>query len=289
MGGPGVGKTWTAQQLLGELGCRSASFHATQPLQEVALALPQPTKVPAWAKATLARLRRGEGLEPKLTVEALSALLAALAPVVLHFEDLHEAEATQLELLQTLAQSKARSKGIGLLITSRTRPPEPFEVVRLEELSAAEARALLEGEVGATLPEVATDWIYGHAAGNPLFTLEYLRYLARQGYLWNDARRWRWRSPPEGTIPATVEALIERLIAQISPGPSRDVLEVASLLPARAPITLRSEVVGLPEEALEEATKVLERRGIFRGETFTHPLFREVTLQGLSSSRRRNL
>jgi len=159
----------------------------------------------------------------------------------------------------------------------------------LEGLSAAEARALLERKVGATLPEAATDWVYRHAAGNPLFTLEYLRYLARQGYLWNDGQRWRWRAPPKGTIPTTVEALLERLIMQVPPGPPRDLLEAAALLPADAPATLRSEVAGLSEEALETARVALERRGLFRAETFAHPLFREVTLRGLSPPRRRDL
>jgi len=159
----------------------------------------------------------------------------------------------------------------------------------LEGLSAAEARALLERKVGATLPEAATDWVYRHAAGNPLFTLEYLRYLARQGYLWNDAQRWRWRAPPKGTIPTTVEALIERLITQVPPGPPRDLLEATALLPADAPATLRSEVAGLSEEALETARVALERCGLFRAESFAHPLFREVTLRSLLASRRREL
>ncbi len=288
-GDPGVGKTWTAQQLLAGLSCRSATFHAAKPLEQIALALPRPSKLPTWSKAALARLRRGEGLDPAATVDALGALLAALAPIILHLEDLHEVEAAQLKLLQTLVLSTIRIKGVGLLVASRTPPPAPFEAVRLEGLSAQEARALLESEVGAALPEAATDWVYGRAVGNPLFTLEYLRHLARQGYLWNDAQRWRWRNPPEGTIPTTIEALLERLIAQVSSGPPRDALEAAALLPAGAPVTLWSEVTGLSGKTLEAAKTALERLGLFQAGAFAHPLFREVTLQSLTLSRRREL
>lgn len=194
-----------------------------------------------------------------------------------------------LERVRALAEAATRSRGVGMIVASRTLPPKPFETVHLEGLSAAEAQALLEREVGAPLPDAATDWMYGSTLGNPLFMFEYLRYLARQGYLWNDARRWHWRKPPEGMIPTTVEALLERLIGQLPLGPSKDALEAAAMLPAGASKALWAEVAGLSEGALENAASELEQRGLFRSGTFVHPLFREVTLAGLAPLRRREL
>ena len=196
-GEAGIGKSHTVRELLREVPCRSLSFHATTPMSELARALPAPPKLPAWAEGLLRRLERGEHLENEKTATALSAVLGGLAPVILHLEDLHEASPERLELVGKLAAMIRRSKGAALLVTSREAPPEPFAAFRLEPLDTESVRRLLEGETGAPLPPEALEWIYTRAAGNPLFTLEFFRHLARRGFLWNDGKKWRWRSPPQ--------------------------------------------------------------------------------------------
>ncbi|RIH88435.1 tetratricopeptide repeat protein [Calidithermus roseus] len=292
-GEAGVGKSWTARRLLGETACKGFSLHATAPLAELAglaSALSKPGRLPLWAQRVLERLTRGEFAEASQVADALGALLAALAPVIVHLEDLHEAEAQRLELVGMLAQRAGRTRGVALLVTSRMQPPQPFEAVRLEPLEPEASRALLENEVGASLPEEATRWIYARARGNPLFTLEYLRYLARQGFLWNDRTRWHWRTPTQDLIPLTVEALLERQILEV-PGSAavRKAFEARAILPPEASEELWARVAGLGPADLEEARARLLEQGILRGSDFAHPLFREVRRGTLRPERKQAL
>lgn len=289
-GEPGIGKSYTVRKLLREASCRSLSFHATTPLSELALALPPSSKLPTWAESLLRRLERGEHVESEKTASALSAILGGLAPVILHLEDLHEASPERLELVGKLAAMVRRSKGAALLVTSRVAPPEPFAAFRLEPLDTASVRRLLEGETGAPLPAEALEWIYTRAAGNPLFTLEFFRHLARRGFLWNDGKKWRWRPPPGTDVPLTVEALIERLIGDAAAEPETGAaISARAILPAEVADALWAEVAGLSRERLEAANLELQRRGLMLGKSFTHPLFREVTLNLMSPGERRGL
>jgi tetratricopeptide (TPR) repeat protein len=289
-GEPGIGKSYTVTELLRETPYRTLSLHVTVPLSELTRALPSPAKPPAWAESLLRRLERGEHVENEKAASALSALLGGLAPVILHLEDLHEASPERLDLVGRLAAMVKRTKGVALLVTSRVVPPEPFAVFRLEPLDAAGVYRLLEGEAGASLPAEALDWIYTQAAGNPLFTLEFFRHLARRGFLWNDGRKWRWRPPPTADVPLTVEALIERLVGEaILEAGVRAALEARAILPVEVSATLWAEVTGLSRERLEAAHLELQRRGLMRGGKFAHPLFREVTLNLMPSLQRQGL
>jgi len=286
----GIGKTYTANSLLAAVTCRTYSVHATVPLAELVRLLPRPARLPRWAEGSLQALARGGHSETGSMADALAALLAALSPVVLLLEDLHEASSEMLRLWQKLAEGVRRSRGVALIVTSRIRPPEPFESYQLEPLSAAASTALLEQQLGSRLPPEATRWIYAHAAGNPLFTLEYLRFLTRQGYLWNDGERWHWRAPEREALPNTLEALIERLLASAVTSPEvRAGLEARAILPLAVAKGVWAQVAGLSAEVLAEAQRALERWGILTGGTFSHPLFGEVVLHGLGPAQRREL
>lgn len=291
-GEAGVGKSWTARRLLGETACKGFSLHATAPLAELAglASALQLGRLPPWAQRVLERLTRGEFAEASQVADALGALLAALAPVIVHLEDLHEAEPQRLELVGMLAQRAGRTRGVALLVTSRMQPPQPFEAVRLEPLEPEASRALLENEVGASLPEEATHWIHSRAKGNPLFTLEYLHYLARVGFLWSDSQRWHWRAPSAGLLPLTVEALLERQILEVSGSAAvRKAFEARAILPPEASEELWARVAGLEAAELEEARARLLEWGILRGSDFAHPLFREVRLKTLRPERKQAL
>jgi tetratricopeptide (TPR) repeat protein len=193
-------------------------------------------------------------------------------------------------LIGLLADKIQRTKGVGLLVTSRTQPPAPFEPYRLEPLELASTRQLLEGELGVAPPKEATDWMFERSRGNPLFALEHLRYLVRGGYLWSDGQRWNWRAPLQGLLPVTVEALIERLIADIRQQPgAMAALEARAILPWQVEPQVWAEVAGLPEAEFASARRELERRGLLRSEAFAHPLFKEVTERTLLPERRRAL
>ncbi|WP_169730659.1 ATP-binding protein, partial [Calidithermus chliarophilus] len=231
-GEAGVGKTFTAQALLRETPCTSLSLQATLPDRALVLALPRPPRRPAWTDVQRELLIQSQHVPARTLVDTLAATLAALAPFVLHLEDLHEAPAERLELVQKLAQAVARLRGVGLLVTSRGEPLEPFKGYRLEPLSAEESERLLLEQAGAPLPREGLGWIFSRAGGNPLFTLEFWRYLARQGFFWSDGQRWRWRTPPDSFVPVSIEALLARTLSGLAEGSAqRAAVEARALLP----------------------------------------------------------
>jgi tetratricopeptide (TPR) repeat protein len=285
-GEAGIGKTYQARELLRNLPCRTLSLHATSSWTTLARSLPEAKKLPIWAERTLERLRRGESVETKQSLEALTALLATLAPMVVHLEDLHETNSERLESVQELGRRVQRSRGVGLLVTSRSEPPEPFETIRLGPLSREMSAQLLEREVAAELPKEALEWTYSKAAGNPLYTLEYLRFLSRQGFLWNDGKRWHWRRPEGSLVPASVEALIEFTLSDLRDERLETVLQTKAFLPLDADDELFQSVSELSMTEVEEAKRSLERRGIFLKGEFAHPLYREVTVKNLPKAKR---
>ena len=288
-GEAGIGKSFTVRALL--QGCSSASFStpATRSLSSVLSALPRPKKCPAPLEGTLKRLKRNEGLEQSVVLEALSTLLGALAPFVLYLEDLHEAAADQLETLSRLAERVSFLKGVALLSSSRTPPPAPFETLALERLSPIQSRELLEGEIFAPLPPDALGWIYSRAAGNPLYALEFFRSLARAGNAWSDGRHWHWRAPPESWVPVSVEALIERVLLEAAHTPNvQAALETLALLP-EADADLRCAVSQLEHFPFEAALQHLRARGVLGSSGFAHPLYRELALKNLSPGSRQTL
>lgn len=287
-GEPGIGKTHAAQALLRETPCRGLSLPARAPLADLARALPRPARLPAWAGRVLERLQNGEAVDGAGAVDALGAALAGLAPFVLHLEDLHESGAEPLERTSALARLVVCTRGVGLLVTSRAPSPEGLEALRLRPLDRAASDALLEAASGAPLPPGALAWLFGRAAGNPLFTLEYFRLLARQGHLWNDGQRWRWRAPAGELMPVTVEALIERALQEAAPSRElREVVSAQALLPPGADRALLAAVTGLSPAALEATQAELERRGVLSLGHFAHPLYREVGLRSLDADGRR--
>ena len=190
-GSAGIGKSFAAAQLLGGLHFRVVSVRAVTTRTQLIQALGKPKHLPAWVERELEQNRA-----PSLA--ALLTLLKHLAPLVLHVEDLHECDAAQLEFWVGIARGISLLRGVALIATSRTTPHgesehSEFEIVTLEPLSASATRELLEREIGATLPHAATAWIQARAAGNPLFSLEFLRFLARRGLLWSDGSQWHWR------------------------------------------------------------------------------------------------
>ncbi|GMA14834.1 hypothetical protein [Deinococcus metallilatus] len=289
-GDAGTGKTWAARAALRALPFRSMEVQAASPLPVLLGALPRPVRLPGWTEQALRRLERGEGIGPEGAVDALGSLLSELAPFVLHVEDLHAASAEQLRLWSALAAAVTRSRGVALLATTRQRPPEPFEAQALPPLTREETAALLRQGLGADLPGEAATWIERRALGNPLFSLDYLRFLVRQGCLWNDGHRWHWRAPREDRIPSGVEALIAHLLHTAALScEAQAALHARSVLPPEVPPEVWAQVARLDPGRLPGAREELERRGILRGGHFVHPLYREVNWRHLAHERQRDL
>ncbi len=279
-GEPGIGKTHTAQELLRQIPCHKLSLHATISSRTLPTLLPRPKNLPAWVEMTL--LNASASTEQTST--ALSTWLSSLAPFVLFFEDAHEASEERLEWLERLADGVKRTKGLALLVTSRNPAPQGFEAVRLETLDQAASQALLEREVGTNLPLEATNWIFEHTQGNPLFTLEFFKHLTRYGFLWSDGNRWRWRTPENEQMPSSVEAVIAQMLElAVESEDARTALKTRAMLGLEANPALWAELSGLPPEQFQTAKHALELHGVVRENQFVHPLFAEVALQSLSA------
>ncbi len=290
-GEPGTGKTHAANEVLSQVQCRHLTVHATHGAAQIVAALPEAKRLPAWVQTQILRLERGEPLGNSTFVAMLAAILSGLAPFVLHLEDVHEANAERQDLIVTLAQSITRTRGVGLLVTSRAELSAPFRNHKLEPLSFLESAVLLEHELKAQAPEDGLEWIFARTRGNPLFTLEFVRFLTRQGFLWSDGERWHWRKPPEDFMPMTVEALISQLILGLMTTPEiQAVLEARAILPDHLAfdvlLSVWEQVAAVERQTLLNAVMVLERGGVLNNQYFAHPLFAEITRRDLPAARR---
>ena len=293
-GEPGIGKTHTVHAVFQHLPCAHLSLHATASAAQIAASLPRAKTLPAWAVAQLERMGRGETVEDRAVVQTLATALSGLAPFVLHVEDLHEATAERVALVESLARAVLRSRGVGLLVTSRAELPEPFRNHHLVGLSQAETTLLLEQELKARPPEDGTEWVFGRTRGNPLFTLEFVRYLRRQGFFWSDGEHWHWRKPPEDFVPVSIGALVTELVSGVSITPeAHAVLEARAIFSGELSATrsrgLWAQISGVNETKLEEIRASFERAGLLRGDDFAHPLFAEVIAGELEEDAKRAL
>jgi tetratricopeptide (TPR) repeat protein len=290
-GSPGIGKTHAARGILAQVPCRSVSVHATASIAHIVTVLPRAKTLSTWAQASLERVSNGETLEPAVFARTVAATLAASAPFIVHFEDLHDADAAQLERIVSLATALGRTRGVGVLGTSRTPLPKPFLNHALEPLTPLEATRLLEAELNGEAPRDGATWVFERTRGNPLFALEFVRYLRRQGFLWSDGVRWHWREPPPDFVPVTVEALVLETVAGATTHSAvRAVLEARTLAPpdADVPDALWMTIADVNADTLTHARAAFEARGILRDGAFTHPLFREIVHHETTLERRRH-
>ena len=287
-GEAGLGKSFQLDRLLENLTCRGIQIPANASDTQLARSFVRHDRVPSWAVRSLERLESGETLTPVRVADAITAHLLANAPIVLRLEDLHETNPAQLEVWSCVARGLKGSRGVALLTAGRGTPPQAFEHLRLEPLDAAESRQMLEAQVAAQLPEAALIWIQVRASGNPLFTLEYFRFLARSGFLWSDARRWRWRDPGSEVMPTSVEALVAQSLE-----PLRDDAVLEATLRARAvlpddDLARWSAVAELNTVQLEAAQRRLESDGLL-GRGALQPILATVIRATLEPQVRRDL
>jgi tetratricopeptide (TPR) repeat protein len=292
MGEAGIGKSFKVAQMLHEISCPSVSLHATSSEQQLAQALPKAKKLPNWALRNFEKLEAGELVSIEACVNTFVASMSLLAPFVLHLEDVHEASPERAMLIEKLGQVVSKTKGVALIVTSRRAAPVGFSGFQLLPLEQSESDALLEQELRAALPPESLEYVFARAQGNPLFSLEFVRYLTRHGYLWSDGTIWHWRAPPDGLVPVTVEALIEQMISGFGNSlETRMMLETRAIVPSQIaqPLDLWLHLSNLSSEVFATALEFLSKVGVLRQHDFSHPLIREVVLNSLSIDRRAEL
>jgi class 3 adenylate cyclase len=246
-----------------------------------------------------------EGLHPLAARERLhdswAEFLQELAeerPAVVLVEDAHWAEDDLLDLLDSFVAQVE-----GPLLMLATARPELLErrpawhrwALALEALREATAGELLDGLVGAELPQRLRNAIVERAEGNPFFVEELLSTLIDRGVLQRQNGGWTFAELPEGfEVPDTVQAVLAARI-DLLPAAEKAALQAAAVI-GRVFWTgpVYELVGGAPDfDLLTERDFVRRRAGSsMSGEreyAIKHALTREVAYASLPKARRAQL
>jgi len=335
VGEPGIGKTSLCEQLATYATIRGGKTLVGHCYEEGSLSLPYLPFVEAIRSYVLARdqvglrddLGSGAGdvarivseirdrlhVDPPASgapeddrwrlLQAVSGFLrsaAAVQPLVIVLEDLHDADRGTLDLLLHLSRNLAASR---LLIVGSYRDVEVdrghplsntlaelrrganFLRIPLRGLTAEEVQRMLASVAQQDIPWPLAELVHRQTEGNPLFVQEMLRYLVEEGLV--ERREGSLRRVGDdslaGRIPEGLRDVIGKRLARLS-DQTNQVLAVASVVGREFRLDVLQPVLALPEEqlyqALEEATTlaVVEQRQAtgtvaFR---FTHAFFRQT-------------
>ncbi len=232
--------------------------------------------------------------------------LAAKAPVVMVFEDLHWADAGTIDFVEHLLDW---SKGVPICVVTLSRPElidrrpdwgagkRNFVSMYLEPLSESAMRELLTGLVPG-LGEDAMKTIIERADGMPLYAVETVRMLVAGGKLVAQDGAYR----PTGdltdlAVPETLTALIGARLDALDPA-DRSLVQQAAVLGQSFTLPALAAVVGEAEIDLEPRLAAIVRRELFtleadprspeRGQyAFVQSLIREVAYNTLAKRERK--
>jgi DNA-binding winged helix-turn-helix (wHTH) protein len=241
-------------------------------------------------------------------------------PLVLVFEDLHWSDYATLDLVVALA---TRRQPMRLLLIGTYRPVEailrnhPLKTIKqdlqnqrrctelhLPFLSAAQVSALIHQRFpGHEFPAELTRVIQQRSDGNPLFVVNVLDYLRKQGVIAGTAGRWRLLndlSVVQSAVPESLQQMIGKQIERLAPE-HQQLLTVASV--AGVEFSTAAVAAGAEQslETVEESCERLAQAGQFLTAAgvvelpdgtavgrylFTHALYRDVLYKHLAPARR---
>ena len=252
-----------------------------------------------------------EGVQER-TFEAVTVLVSALAergPLVVSLDDVHWADASTLELVESLFDL---AEDAALLVVLVARPerehaswalreralrdlPHRARELSLDLLDESQDRALLDALVGsAALPPDLERRILDRAEGNPFYLEEIVRSLLDTGALVRENGDWRLDREVEVEVPDTVERLVLSRIDRLD-GPCHDVLAAAAVLGRQFELSVLERIAG--EHDIAGALRELQRLELVRQGRrwpvpeyrFRHSLIQEAVYSALLRRRRREL
>jgi DNA-binding CsgD family transcriptional regulator/tetratricopeptide (TPR) repeat protein len=236
----------------------------------------------------------GQAAQARL-FELLLGLLARLSertPIALVVEDLHWSDQSTRDLLAFLVRN-LRQNRVLLVVTYRSDEPRsdrlwswlaeldrggPVPRLQLPRLDRAQTAAQLVGILGAAPPADLVDPVFGRSEGNPFFTEELLAAV-RAG---------------SSELPATVRDLLRGRV-QVLPERAQQVLAVAAVAGQRVPHRLLASVVGLDDQDLLQALRVVVAHQLLvtrpeeDGYQFRHAVLQEVVNADLLPGERARL
>ena len=336
-GGPGIGKTRTAQELWARARARGAQTwlgHCTsvdgvpafwpfiqvlrdalrdrgaaevralmgQGISDIAQAIPELAQVLPDLPEAPPLTTQSERFRFYDSITVFLRRAAERAPIVLGFDDLHQADPATLQLL-TFAVRQLGQAPILIVGTFRRElvgafepPPLLHALVREErtrciELSGFDRstiRSYLAAATGAQPPELTIDALQEQTGGNPLF----VRQLV-EGWLATDAAT-NWQKLASFSHRLDLQSAIQRHLEVVTE-PCRALLRVASVLGREFSSALLARLV---EESIEpvwqrlsqaEATHLIEASADPNRFRFTHSLIRGALYRQLPRGERARL
>jgi class 3 adenylate cyclase/predicted ATPase len=227
----------------------------------------------------------------------LLEVLSSHRPVLLVIEDLHWAEPTLHDLLESLASSDAGTLIVG---TARTevleRRPELADTpqVRLDRLGEADTVEMIEARVGGPVDPAGLERIVAASSGNPLFAEQLVSMLRDDGLLVLKGELWTLASLPADWMPPTIHALLSARIDRLEPE-DRTVLDPAAVVGHIFSLDAISELANAmsPADIVVRADHLMRRQILqaapaqgddFRG--FHHIFIRDSVYESLLKRRR---
>ena len=247
------------------------------------------------------------------TVSDFLSNAAAVQPMMVVLEDLHDADKGTLDMLIHVARNLGRAR---LLIVGTYRDVEvdrshPLSAtlaelrrisnygrVLLRDLNADEVRRMLESITQEGVPWGVAETVHRQTEGNPLFVQEVVRYVVEEGLIARKEGQWRPTkdSPLEMSIPEGLRDVIGKRLYLLSPE-CNQLLSVASVIGREFALRTLKAVAGVNDDvfanALKEAVQlsVLEersQRGMVRYR-FTHAFFRQTLYEEMIAPHRLKL
>jgi class 3 adenylate cyclase/predicted ATPase len=267
------------------------------PLLAALLSIPTDDRYPA--------LEMSPAQQKQRTFEALVDQLTGLAarqPVLALYEDVHWADPTTLELLES-AIDRVQALPILMLITCR---PEfsprwtghaHLTLLTLSRLARRQGASMVERLTGGkALPPEVLAQVLTRTDGVPLFLEELTKAVVEAGLMVEEGDRYVLTGPlPPLAIPATLQ---DSLMARLDRfAPVKQVAQIAACIGREFSYELVAMIAPLPGERLQDALRGLCASELVFGRgtppdatyRFKHALVHEVAYRSLLRSRRQQL
>ncbi len=252
----------------------------------------------------------GDAME-KLTLRSVTRLVRASAadrPVVAVLDDLHWADLSSIELLESLLRLSEEHPILFVNLCrpgypttadrirqhARERYPERSFEIELRPLDATAARSMLgnlfrQGD----LPRDTRQRIEEKAHGNPFFIEEVVRSLVDEGAVEHVDGRFRATDKIASvTIPDSVHEVVMARVDALDAA-KRQLLQTAAVIGGSFHVEVLGGVVESIASLADEIDALLDAEFLVRSErardaeyAFKHPLIQEVTYESLLHARR---
>ena len=227
--------------------------------------------------------------------------LAGGAPLVALIDDVHWADPSLLELLESVV---ARASG-PILVLCMARP-DLFErraqwggglsnatTISLSALSPGDGSQLIEHLLGGHAPAEVVEQILGRSEGNPFFAAELLRMMIEDTTIARRDDRWELVRELPSRLPDTVQGVIASRIDLLAPEEKRAIQDASVIGRSFWP----GGVARLEEGSAERAIEGLVAKGLVverdtstiafeREFIFNHVLTRDVAYGSIPKARR---